>query len=159
MHRLPGGRTLDDYAPGDFILPAQVVEILDPKAVTAEDLEDVKTSPGEAILFRTGNSHSGRAVSGEFSDRYVYIAADAAQWCVDHGLKLVGLDYTSVDPYGDAHAPAHHILLGGGLLVLEAINLAEVRPGRYTLVCLPLRIKDAEGAPARAVLIEGAAVL
>jgi arylformamidase len=141
--------------PPDFILPAQVVEILNPEAVTVEDLEEVTTQPGEAILLRTGNSHSGRTVSGQFSDRYVYLTPDAAQWCVQRGLKLVGLDYISVDPIEDSSAPAHHLLLGAGLLVLEAINLADVRPGRYTLVCLPLRIKDAESAPARAVLIEG----
>ena len=155
-HFFPEGRRLDDFAIGEFVLPAQVVEVLDPEAVTLEDLEDVVTSPGEAILFRTGNSHSGRAVSGQFTDRYVYLTAGAAQWCVDRGLRLVGLDYTSVDDPRDAAAPAHHILLGAGLLVLEAINLADVRPGRYTLLCFPLRIKGAEGAPARAVLMEGA---
>ena len=153
-HFIADGRRLDDFALDDFVMPAQVVEILNPGAVTAEDLADVKTDPGEAILFRTGNSHSGRAISGQFSERYVHVAADAAQWCVDRGLKLVGLDYISVDPYGDAEAPAHHTLLGHGLLVLEGINLAEVRPGRYTLTCLPLRLQGAEASPVRAVLTD-----
>lgn len=154
-HFIPGGKHLDDYAPADFVMPAQVVEILNPEAVTAEDLEEVETSPGEALLFRTGNSHSGRVVSGTFSDRYVYIAADAAHWCVDRQLKLVGLDYISVDRYDDSETPAHRLLLGAGVLALETINLAEVRPGRYMLICLPLRIKGAEGSPVRAVLVEG----
>lgn len=154
-HFVPGGRRLDDYAPADFMMPAQVVEILNPEAVTAEDLEDVRTNPGEALLFRTGNSHSGRVVSGTFSDRYVYIAADAAHWCVDRQLRLVGLDYISVDRYDDSETPAHRLLLGAGVLALETINLAEVRPGRYTLICLPLRIRSAEGSPVRAVLVEG----
>jgi arylformamidase len=153
-HFVPDGRRLDDFAVPDFVMPAQVVEILNPEAVTAEDLGDVSTSPGEALLFRTGNSHSGRAVSGQFSDRYVYIAADAARWCVEQGLKLVGLDYISVDQYGDSEAPAHSTLLGHGLLVLEGLNLADVRPGRYTLICLPLRIKGAEASPVRAVLTD-----
>ncbi|MBU0609342.1 MAG: cyclase family protein [Armatimonadetes bacterium] len=154
-HFIPGGKHLDDYTPADFIMPAQVVEILNPEAVTVDDLEDVVTQPGEALLFRTGNSHSGRVVSGYFSDRYVYISGEAAQWCVDRQLKLVGLDYISVDQYGDSETPAHNILLGAGLLALEAVNLAEVRPGRYTLICLPLRLKGAEGSPVRAVLVEG----
>jgi len=154
-HFFPEGRHLDDYALADFVLPAQVVEILDPEAVTDRDLAEVATQPGEAILFRTGNSHSGRAVSGQFSERYVYLAAEAAQWCVDRQLGLVGLDYISVGESGDSDAPAHHILLGQGVLVLEGINLADVRPGRYTLLCFPLRIKGAEGSPVRAVLIEG----
>jgi len=154
-HFIPGGKHLDDYTPADFIMPAQVVEILNPEAVTVDDLEDVVTQPGEALLFRTGNSHSGRVVSGEFSDRYVYISGEAAQWCVDRQLRLVGLDYISVDQYGDSETPAHNILLGAGLRALETVNLAEVRPGRYTLICLPLRLKGAEGSPVRAVLVEG----
>jgi arylformamidase len=153
-HFIADGRRLDEFPLTDFILPAQVVEILNPIAVTAEDLADVTTAPGEAILFRTGNSHSGRVTSGEFSDRYVYIAADAARWCVDRQLRLVGLDYISVDPPGDPDAPAHNTLLGAGMLALEGINLEEVRPGRYTLICFPLRIKGAEGSPVRAVLTD-----
>jgi arylformamidase len=148
------GRRLDDFAVGDFILPAQVVEILDPEAVQLDDLRGVQTQPGEAILFRTGNSHSGRVASGRFTDNYVYLATDAAQWCVDRQLALVGLDYISLDRYGDADTPAHKLILGNGLLALEAVNLEQVLPGRYTLLCLPLRIKGAEGSPVRAVLMD-----
>lgn len=148
------GRRLDDFALADFILPAQVVEVLDPIAVRSDDLEGIETVAGEAILFRTGNSHSGRVTSGSFSEHYIYLAADAAQWCVERQLKLVGLDYISLDAYGDEEAPAHHIVLGNGLLALEGINLAEVRPGRYRLICLPLPILGAEGCPVRAVLEE-----
>lgn len=153
-HHFPdSGRRLDDFSPSDFILPAQVVEILDPVAVRAEDLQRVKTSPGQAILFRTGNSHSGRVTSGTFTPDYVYLAADAAQWCVDRRLALVGLDYASIDRYGDSEAPAHTVLLGNGLLALEMVNLRDVLPGSYTLICLPLRISAAEGSPVRAVLL------
>lgn len=158
-HFVPGGKHLDDFPLDSFVLPAHVVEVFDPEAVRAEDLEDVVVQPGDAILFRTGNSHSGRVVSGEFSDRYVYISADAAQWCVDRQLTLVGLDYISVDRYGDADTPAHLILLGAGILALETVNLTEVRPGRYTLICFPLRIKGAEGSPVRAVLTDAALAL
>lgn len=146
------GRRLDEYPVEEFILPAQVVEVLDPEAVRVEDLDGVETEPGEAMLFRTGNSHSGRVTSGQFSERYIHLTAGAAHWCVERGLRLVGLDYISVDAYGDEEAPAHHVLLGAGVLVLEGVNLAEVRPGRYRLICLPLRIKGGEGSPVRAVL-------
>lgn len=154
-HFFPERARLDDFAPEHFIMPAQVVEILDPIAVRADDLNGVQTSPGEAILLRTGNSHSGRACNGRFAEEYVYVAADAAQWCVDRQLRLVGLDYISLDRYGDADTPAHEIILGGGLLALEGINLVDVPPGRYTLLCLPLRIRGAEGSPVRAVLLNG----
>lgn len=146
------GKRLDDFDIAEFVMPARVVEVLNPIAVQADDLEGVETEPGEAILFRTGNSHSGRVVSGVFADHYVYISAEAANWCVERKLRLVGLDYISLDAYGDEEAPAHHIILGNGLLALEGINLEEVRPGRYKLICLPLSIKGAEGSPVRAVL-------
>jgi arylformamidase len=153
-HRFPdGGRYLDDFPATQFVLPAQVVEILDPQAVRADDLDRVKTNPGEAILFRTGNSHSGRVISGQFTSNYVYLTAEAAQWCVDRKLALVGLDYISIDRYEDPLSPAHSIILGNGILALEGINLQDVPPGLYTLVCLPLRIKRAEGSPVRAVLL------
>ena len=145
---------LEDFSLDQFIMPAQVVEILDPLAVRAEDLQKVQTRPGEAILFRTGNSHSGRACSGRFVEEYVYVAEDAARWCVERELRLVGLDYISIDRYGDPETPAHRIILGAGLLALEGINLVDVPPGRYTLLCLPLRIKGAEGCPVRAVLTD-----
>lgn len=154
-HFFADRQRLADYPIGSFIMSAQVVEILDPLAVRADDLQRVQTNPGEAILFRTGNSHSGRAVSGQFTEDYVYVAEDAAQWCVERQLRLVGLDYISVDPYGEAETPAHLTLLGAGLLALEGLNLASVLPGRYTLICLPLRIKGAEGSPVRAVLVDG----
>lgn len=153
-HFFPERARLDDFPVDYFIMPAQVVEILDPSAVRADDLARVQTSPGEAILFRTGNSHSGRACNGRFVEEYVYLAEDAAQWCVQRELRLVGLDYISIDRYGEPDSPAHRIILGAGLLALEGINLADVLPGRYTLHCLPLRIKGAEGSPVRAILTE-----
>jgi arylformamidase len=152
-HFFADRQRLDDFPVEHFLMPAQVVEILDPLAVRADDLQRVQTSPGEALLFRTGNSHSGRAISGRFTEEYVYIAEDAARWCVDRQLRLVGLDYISIDRYGDPDTPAHRIILGAGLLALEGVNLEAVSPGRYTLLCLPLRVKRAEGSPVRAVLM------
>ncbi|MEN6642441.1 MAG: cyclase family protein [Armatimonadia bacterium] len=148
------GQRLDDFPVDHFIMPARVVEILDPVAVQADDLEGLETEPGEAILFRTGNSHSGRVTNGVFTEEYVYLTQGAAMWCVDRKLRLVGLDYISLDAYGDPESPAHHTILGNGLLALEGINLEEVRPGRYRLICLPLSIRGAEGSPVRAVLEE-----
>ena len=146
------GRRLDDFSLEEFIMPARVVEILNPVAVQVDDLEGIETEPGEAVLFRTGNSHSGRVVSGVFTEDYIYLTQSAAMWCVDRKLRLAGLDYVSLDAYGDAEYPAHHVVLGHGLLALEGINLADVRPGRYRLICLPLPIVGAEASPVRAVL-------
>ncbi len=152
-HFYPRAAHLDDFPLSHFIRPALVVEIADPEAVRAAELEEVALEPGEAILFRTRNSREGLVTSGEFTESFVPIARDAAQWCVDRKAPLVGHDYITVDAYGGREAPAHHLLLGNGIVVLEGANLRNVPPGRYTLFCLPLSMKGAEGSPCRAVLL------
>ena len=80
------------------------------------------------------------------------LTESAARHLVDHGVKLVGVDYLSVEPFKTPGAPTHHVLLGGGTIVIEGLNLRDVEPGIYDMICLPLRIAGADGAPARVVL-------
>jgi arylformamidase len=85
----------------------------------------------------------------------VAFAPDAARWLAERGVRLVGVDYLSVDPYeaqGAEPYPAHRILLSAGVVIVEGLNLAEVPPGPYELVCLPLKLVGADGAPARVIL-------
>lgn len=79
----------------------------------------------------------------------------AATWLVRRGVRLVGVDALSVDPVGANDLAVHRELLGNGVVVVEGLLLAGVAQGRYTLVCLPLRLADGDGAPARVVLIHG----
>lgn len=151
-HFIAGGSTLDAYSPEDFVIPAHVVIVDDPEAVRASDLDGIEIDPGDAILFRTENSTSGRSRSGKFSENFVYISSEAAAACIEKKAGLVGLDYITIDKHGDESTPAHKSLLGGGILILEAISLEEVPPGGYTLICLPLKISGGEASPVRAVL-------
>jgi arylformamidase len=66
---------------------------------------------------------------------------------------MVGIDYITIERYGDEAFPSHHTILGKGIPVLEGLDLKEVPPGRYTLICLPLKIKGAEASPVRAILV------
>lgn len=152
-HFIPGGKHIDDYPAQRFILPAQVVGIKDKEAVRPSELKDLDIKPGDALLFKTDNSIGGRCVSGVFCESFVYMLPEAADFCVDKKVSLIGIDYGSPDRYGDEDFPVHRKLLGNGILILEGINLKEVPPGRYTLFCPPLKIKGAEGSPARAILI------
>jgi len=152
-HFTPAGENLDGYPVDKWILPAQVVSIEDTQAVHSSELEELDIKPGEALLFQTDNSRSGRCVSGTFSEDFVYISPEAADFLIDKKVSLVGIDYGSVDQFGDEEFPTHHKLLGSGVRILEGINLKEVPQGKYILLCLPLRISGAEGAPARAVLV------
>ena len=154
-HFIKGSPKIESYPPGDFILPARVVKIDNEEAVTLRELESKKIERGGAVLFKTTNSESGLVCSGSFSRRYVYLTPDAEVAFArirSVRVKLVGLDYYSVDLYGDSSYPTHHVLLGGNVKILEAINLVEVPEGDYTLIALPLKIKGAEASPVRAVL-------
>ena len=152
-HFITGGKNLDEYPAEQWIRPAHVVSIKDKNAVRPEELKNLDIKPGDAILFKTDNSISGRNTSGVFSYDYVGISPEAADFCVEKKVGLVGTDYLSVDQSTNKDFPTHHKILGNGILILEHINLKDVPPGRYTLFCLPLKIKGAEGAPARAILI------
>lgn len=152
-HFIAGGDTLDAYTVKNFILPAHVLAVDDPESVKAGDLDGIDISPGDAILFKTGNSASGRCRNGMFSENFIYISAEAANACIEKKAGMVGLDYISIDRYGDDTTPAHHKLLGSGIPVLEGIDLETAPPGSYSLICLPLKIKGGEASPVRAVLV------
>ena len=79
---------------------------------------------------------------------------DAAGWLVARGARLVGIDYLSAELFDAPEPRAHRVLLGAGVIIIEGLNLKEIAPGDYTLACLPLKIKNGDGAPARAILIE-----
>jgi arylformamidase len=121
--------------------------------VTAADLEKADIPPRtRRLLIRTRNSEYWAKGVKEFRTDFVGLTADAADYLVKRGVKLVGVDYLSVAPYKQSR-PTHEILLRANLIIVEGLNLAEVAQGRYMLYCLPLKLKGADGAPARAILI------
>ena len=129
---------------------ARVIEIDSRTGVAAEDLRDIDLSGDVRVLIKTHNSQLWG--SPEFHPDYVGVTESGATHLVEHGVKVVGVDYLSVEQYKKPGAPAHHILLGGGTIVIEGLNLRDVEPGVYEMYCLPLSIVGADGAPARVVL-------
>ncbi|HUU27340.1 MAG TPA: cyclase family protein [archaeon] len=152
-HFIREEKTIEKYEAGDFILPAQVVQIEDPSAVRPDELVKKGIKPELAILLKTTNSLKGLVCTGCFSTHYVYLTPEAAAFCVEKAARLVGLDYYSVDRYSGQNYPAHRILLKNNILILEGINLSAVPEGEYTLICFPLKIKGGEASPVRAVLV------
>jgi arylformamidase len=153
-HFIPGGKSIDRYTVADFVIPALVVETGDEDAITASALKGCDIREGDALLFKTGNSRTGRARGRVFSQNFVYLSEEAAHFCVERRVRLVGIDYATIDGPGKEHHPVHRILLERGVLILEGLNLHRIDPLRYTLLCLPLSIQDGEASPVRAVLIE-----
>jgi arylformamidase len=152
FHFIQDGKTVDQLALDILIGPAWVAHLPNVMAITAADLSAI-CLPGriERLLLRTRNSTLWAARERNFQPNYVALIEDAAHWMVDRGIRLVGIDYLSVQRYGDGPA-VHQILLGEEVVIIEGLNLAHVEPGEYELICLPIKIAGAEGAPARAVL-------
>jgi arylformamidase len=121
--------------------------------ITADILKEAEIPPRtRRLLFRTRNSDDWKAGITEFRSDFVAVSADGAQYLVDRGVKLVGVDYLSIAPF-DNVISTHKILLEGGVIIVEGLDLSQVSQGRYTLHCLPLKLAATEGAPARAILV------
>ena len=153
LHFIQNGKSIDQYSVQEFILPAQVIEIKDTESIRPSELEPLDIKRGDALLFKTNNSASSRSINGIFSEDFVYLSAEAADYCVKKGVSLVGIDYATIDKYGDMNFPAHRTLSKNGVLILEGIHLKDVPAGKYTLFCLPLKIKGSEASPVRAILV------
>ena len=154
-HFLNDGRTVEGLSLEVLTGPCYVVQLPDGiEAIASDVLERVEiTSDMKRVLFGTRNSHLWAKGVTEFQTDFVAITEDGAQWLVDHGIQLVGVDYLSVAPYGDSE-PTHKILLEAGVVIVEGLNLSKVMRGFYDLYCLPLKIAGSDGAPARAILIQ-----
>ena len=154
-HILAGGATMDNL-PLDMLVGAcYVAETAAWPAITAQDLEALCLPRGTTrLLLKTVNSQLWGDQDQAFRRDFAALAPDAASWLVSQGLRLVGVDYLSVEAYdAPADHPVHRTLLAVGVVLLEGLDLRQVPAGSYTLICLPLRIAGVEGAPARAILL------
>jgi arylformamidase len=150
-HFLAGGAGIDQMPLDAGVGRCRVIQIEDKKAIRPAELADQRLGPGERILFKTRNS--ARAwKSDAFVEDFVYISKEAAQFLVERRVRTVGVDYLSVGGFFTDGIETHQILLGAQVWIIEGLNLAEVSPGNYELVCLPIKLLGSDGAPARAIL-------
>ena len=157
LHLLKGGRPVDQISLDVLIGDATVVRLPAPvTSITAGTLETAGIPPGTTrLLLATGNSDLWEEPFSDFRDDYVALDVSAAEWIVEHGILLVGVDYLSVEQAGSLDLPVHRTLLEAEVTIVEGLDLRGVPEGQYRLVCLPLRLLGADGAPARAVLLPG----
>ena len=153
-HFLRGGATVDALDLNILVGPALVVDARHVDALSATALYTLAIPAGvERLLIRTRNSELWNHPKQGFREDFVGITEDGARWLVAQGIRLVGIDYLSVAPF-DQPAPTHEILLNAGVIPIEGLDLRQIRPGLYQLVCLPLNIVGSDGAPARVILID-----
>lgn len=151
-HFLEDGVTVEQLPLDVLIGPAVVVYLPEVAAVTVADLEALDLSADvQRLLLRTRNFKLWATYTGEFHPDFTALTVDATQWAVRRGIRLLGIDYLSVQRFGDG-PQVHQILLEAGMVIVEGLNLIGVEPGDYELICLPLKLIGAEGAPARAML-------
>jgi len=154
-HFLNDGRTVENLPLDVLTGECYVVQLPDGvEVITAEVLERTEiTRDMKRVLFGTSNSHYWAKGESTFQTDFVAITEDGAEWLVKRGVQLVGVDYLSVAPYDDS-VPTHTVLLKAGVVVVEGLNLSKIMRGFYQLYCLPLKIANSDGAPARAILIQ-----
>ncbi len=150
-HFVRDAPTIDDLPLDTTVGPARVIAIRDRQAITRQELLEYSIQAGERILFRTANSDRLWS-SDTFSEDFIYIDRDAGKYLAQIGVRCVGIDSLSVDPYSADNAETHIALLGAGVWIIEGLNLSGVEAGDYELICLPLRLMGSEGAPARAII-------
>lgn len=150
-HFLPDGITMEKMPMEPVIGRCRVIEFEVEDQITADDLKKLRLLSGQRLLFKTRNSARSWTMK-EFDKDFISIRSDAAQVLADLKIMTVGVDYMSIGGYGKDVVETHQIMLGAGIWVIEGLNLSEIKPGYYDLICLPVKIEGADGAPCRAVL-------
>lgn len=154
LHFVLGGAGVEAIALETLCGPAEVRHALEAEALTAEVFEQMQLPPGTTrLLVRTRNSERWARAEQMFDENYVAITAAGARWLVEHGIRVIGVDYLTVAPFADL-ITTHLILLQAGVVPLESLDLGRIAPGAYTLYCLPLKLVNCDGAPARVMLVE-----
>jgi arylformamidase len=151
LHFIHGAPGLDQMPLSATMGEARVIEITHPREVTATELEAYDLRADERVLLRTANSTRCWQEEAFVTD-FVHISEPAARHMAEVGVQTVGIDYLSVAGYYADGATIHRILLDAGIWIIEGLDLSAVPGGRYELICLPVKLHESDGAPARAIV-------
>ncbi|HEY8224918.1 MAG TPA: cyclase family protein [Pyrinomonadaceae bacterium] len=154
-HFIEGGAKVESLPLESLIGEAEVVEVgNDIRAIDERFVVSNCSNGSQRILFKTRNSAFWNNTKDGFREDYTYIEPAAARRLAESGIKLVGIDYLSVEQFHSDHFETHHALLSKGVVIVEGLDLRAVPAGFYELMCLPLKIAEGsgDGAPARVVL-------
>ena len=155
IHFIEDGTTLDALALDTLVGPAHVVDMRGVGSIGASELDPLDLPHVvERLLFITDWSARWAERSPAFPDAVTGVTVEGAAWLIARGIRLVGTDFISIETADDPTFPVHRALLGAGIAIVEGLDLRDVSAGRYTLWCLPLKIHEGDGGPARVVLVE-----
>lgn len=150
-HLLEEGKGIDQLPLDYFMGKAKVFDLRGRSRIMADDLRPLPIRRGDIVLLRTSNSDTHHQ---EWREEYVALALDAAEYLSEKAIRTLGIDGLSIEPPESHNLQVHQMLLAAGIVILEGLDLARVVPGEYWLCAPPLKIRDGDGAPLRAVLIK-----
>lgn len=152
-HFIENGETVDRLSMDALVGPARVIELTGAKSsIDRGQVESAALEGVKRVLLKTSNSALWK--QPDFRKDYVSLSSAAADYLVELGVVLIGIDYLSIEQFNSEDFHVHHALLGAGIVILEGIDLSKVEAGDYDLACLPLKVRGGDGAPARAILID-----
>ena len=153
-HFIENGKTVENLSLNTLIGPAVVANLPEADIITPDMLDALALSPQTTrLLLKTRNSALWADPHHHFHQDFVALSTQAAQWIIRKGIDLVGIDYLSIQLFKDAEPLTHRTLLDEGIIIVEGLNLKDVAPGIYQLICLPIKLSGSDGAPTRAVLV------
>ena len=148
-HFVDNGPAVDEVPLALLIGEALVADLRGVRKIGPEELAPLALDSVERLLLKTDNSSLWER--GGFCEDYAALTGEGAAYLLGRGVRLVGIDYLSVEAFG-GDGNVHRCLLEGGVFILEGLDLSGVAAGRYELICLPLKVREGDGAPARAIL-------
>jgi len=149
-HFIDKGATVDQIELNTLVGPGVVADLRGCTQIDRRALEQAAVADYKRVLLKTDNGPL--LLASSYQAAGVYLTEDGARYLVDSGVRLVGIDSLSIEHPESKGSPVHHLLLEAGVLVVEGARLVDIPAGEYEIFCLPLKIKGADGAPARILL-------
>jgi arylformamidase len=149
-HMIEGGKALSDFPLDTLVGPATVIELPAVREIGRASLETFDWNAVERVLLKTENSKHWR--DGKFYEDFVYLEPGGAGFLAERGVRLVGIDYLSIDKFQSESHPSHFVLLKQNIVIIEGLDLSSVPAGQYTMFALPLNLQNTDGAPTRVIL-------
>ena len=145
-HVFSEGKTSSDYTLNDLCGEAIVIETGSESEILFSEIQVEDFRQNDIVFFKTRNSQIHKNI---YTEDFVSLSQEAAQFCIDQKIKIIGIDYLSVDAVKNTNLPIHRLLLSHGVLIVENLDLSKVKAGRYFASIYPLKVSNADGLPVR----------
>jgi len=153
-HFLENGATSESLSIESMIGQCVVIDVssLDVSEIGKAHIEGCNLGECRRVIFKTRNSHLWQTGAGRFDKDFVSLSLEAAEYLHKQGVVLIGIDYLSIEGFSSAEHDVHKLLLSNNVIILEGLDLSNIKAGCYELICLPVKIAGSDGSPARAIL-------